>query len=72
MSATDSNAEPHLIEVTVAVCEPCIRREGQECHTPGCALWMHNFAEDGDPTVPIGKRVLLEAGHVVLRDEVWR
>lgn len=23
------------------ICEPCIKGDGSECHTPGCALWLH-------------------------------
>jgi hypothetical protein len=29
------------------ICEPCVRGEGRECHTPNCALWMHDVPPDG-------------------------
>ena len=28
--------------VKIWLCESCLRGEGQECHTPGCALFLHN------------------------------
>jgi hypothetical protein len=27
--------------VTLRICEPCIDGVGEECHTPGCDLWLH-------------------------------
>ncbi len=27
--------------VTMWICEACLNGEGKECHTPGCALWLH-------------------------------
>jgi hypothetical protein len=33
--------EPIIRRVIVNICEPCIRGEGQECHTPGCILCLH-------------------------------
>ena len=29
----------HTIEIQI--CEACLKGEGSECHTPGCALWLH-------------------------------
>lgn len=28
--------------VKIRLCEACLRGDGQECHTPGCALFLHN------------------------------
>jgi hypothetical protein len=28
--------------VQLLMCDPCIDGEGDECHTPGCALWIHD------------------------------
>ncbi|HET7327866.1 MAG TPA: hypothetical protein VFJ14_11350 [Nocardioidaceae bacterium] len=39
---TDAEALP-----LVPVCWPCIRGEGSECHTPGCALWLRDVPPDG-------------------------
>jgi len=27
--------------VTMHICEACLDGVGQECHTPGCAMWLH-------------------------------
>lgn len=29
------------------ICQPCIDGIGQECHTPGCALWMRDVPAEG-------------------------
>lgn len=34
--------EPKVHLVKIRLCELCLRGDGQECHTPGCALWLHN------------------------------
>lgn len=34
-------SEPRVITIKIRVCEPCLRAEGSECHTPGCALYLH-------------------------------
>lgn len=34
-------SEPELRQIVLTICQPCIDGEGSECHTPGCALWMH-------------------------------
>lgn len=31
----------------VPICEPCIRGEGSECHTPECAFFLHDVPPDG-------------------------
>lgn len=38
--ATTPNDYP-VHTVTLRICEPCIDGIGQECHTPGCDLWLH-------------------------------
>jgi hypothetical protein len=35
----DVNEELRTIEITI--CQPCLDGEGDECHTPGCALFLH-------------------------------
>lgn len=27
--------------IEIAICQACLDGEGSECHTPGCALWLH-------------------------------
>jgi hypothetical protein len=27
--------------IAITICEPCLKGDGEECHTPGCALWLH-------------------------------
>jgi hypothetical protein len=29
------------------ICAPCVRGEGSECHTPGCALFLRDVPTDG-------------------------
>lgn len=31
-----------LKTVKITICEACLRGEGDECHTPGCALYLHS------------------------------
>jgi hypothetical protein len=38
----------HTVKTTI--CEACLRGEGDECHTPGCVLWLHN--SPGHPLIP--------------------
>lgn len=38
-NVTDSKIK--LFRCTMAICEPCIDGKGRECHTAGCALWLH-------------------------------
>jgi len=28
--------------IRIAICEACLAGEGEECHTPGCALFLHS------------------------------
>ena len=30
-----------LHTIKIRICEACLNGEGQECHTPGCAMWLH-------------------------------
>lgn len=30
-------------QIVVWVCQPCLDGEGSECHTPGCALFLHRI-----------------------------
>lgn len=34
-------AEPVVHNIRIAICQPCLDGIGQECHTPGCALYLH-------------------------------
>jgi hypothetical protein len=27
--------------IMLDICEPCLEGQGEECHTPGCALYLH-------------------------------
>lgn len=38
---TDSANDYPLHEVALTLCEPCINGVGEECHTPGCDLFLH-------------------------------
>jgi hypothetical protein len=33
--------------VQLWMCDPCLDGVGDECHTPGCSLWMHNAPRPG-------------------------
>lgn len=37
-------------KVQIWLCEACLNGEGEECHTPGCALFLHN--SPGMPIMP--------------------
>ena len=28
-------------QIVIWICEACLKGEGQECHAPGCALFLH-------------------------------
>lgn len=30
-----------LLKIIITICEACLKGEGSECHTPGCALFLH-------------------------------
>jgi hypothetical protein len=40
-----------LKTIKITICEPCLNGEGQECHTPGCAMWLHRIDLPFDPEV---------------------
>lgn len=33
--------EDDVLRVAISICRPCLAGVGEECHTPGCALYMH-------------------------------
>jgi hypothetical protein len=51
-----------VYEIELRICDGCIRGEGSECHTPGCAYWMAD-------TPGLDHRVFL-ASHIV--GTAWR
>lgn len=48
-----------LNRIVITVCQRCLDGEGDECHTPGCALWMHRV------DIPIDRK----AYRVLAREE---
>jgi hypothetical protein len=30
-----------LKKIEIVICEECLEGHGDECHTAGCALWLH-------------------------------
>lgn len=34
--------EPQVHRVAISLCQLCLDGKGEECHTPGCALFLHN------------------------------
>lgn len=36
------------------ICDDCVKAKGNECHTPGCALWMHDV-----PSHPLNEYLAL-------------
>lgn len=30
-----------LKKIEITICEACLEGRGKECHTPGCALFLH-------------------------------
>jgi hypothetical protein len=44
---TTPTPEPTPDLVLVPICDPCIRGEGKECHTPDCGFWMCAVPPDG-------------------------
>jgi hypothetical protein len=33
-----------LKRIEITICEACLAGEGEECHTPGCALMLHSVS----------------------------
>lgn len=31
-----------LVQIKLWVCRLCLESQGSECHTPGCAFWLHD------------------------------
>lgn len=38
-----------LKTIEIMICEACLAGKGEECHTPGCALWLHTVDLPIDP-----------------------
>ena len=55
--ATDGEWPP-LRLVQLRICQACLDGEGAECHTPGCALWLHS----------VGPRIHRELYEIVSAD----
>jgi hypothetical protein len=52
--ATEDLPPLHLVQMLL--CDACIDGEGDECHSPGCTLWMHTVPSPGirdDPRVSV-------------------
>ena len=54
-AAAREAAYPEVRCVVVRLCVACIKGEGQECHTPGCALFLHRV------DIPIMEELLEDA-----------
>lgn len=46
--------DPPLRHVAIWLCVPCINGEGSECHSPGCALFLHRV------DLPIHEEILTD------------
>jgi hypothetical protein len=40
-----------LRKIEIIICDDCLKGIGKECHTPGCALYLHRV------DLPIDKRL---------------
>lgn len=48
----------------VPLCELCVEGKGEECHTPGCVMWMRKPPENGTAIPKEGLEVWwVEGGH---------
>ena len=45
VDAMTESAEPRVFDIPV--CEPCIRGEGGECHSPGCSFFLFEAPPEG-------------------------
>lgn len=36
-------------QIQIWLCQACLDGVGSECHTPGCAMWMHSIDLPFDP-----------------------
>lgn len=43
--------EPEVLLVQMQVCRACLDGVGQECHTAGCAMWLHKVDLPFDPNI---------------------
>ena len=48
-------------KIEIWLCEACLNGEGQQCDTPGCALFLHN--SPGHPIAPELYKILDEYEH---------
>lgn len=55
-----------LRHIAVTICQACIDGTGQECHTPGCALWLHRV------DLPIDERLIEDLPAHPVEPEVER
>lgn len=37
--------DPVVREYRVSICDPCMKLDGQECHTPGCIFFLCSMPE---------------------------
>ena len=62
-AAEARDTEPKVRRVILHICEPCIKAQGQECHTPGCIMFLHRvdipfteeLMEDADAEIAAAK-----------------
>jgi hypothetical protein len=47
-------SKPEVKQYLVNLCDGCIDAKGQECHTPGCAMFLHSV------DIPFHREVLLD------------
>ena len=63
IAAEARDTEPKVRRVILHICEPCIKAQGQECHTPGCIMFLHRvdipfteeLMEDADAEIAAAK-----------------
>lgn len=50
VAAQSPQPQPIKIKVVkLPICQPCLDGIGEECHTAGCALWLHRVDLPIDP-----------------------
>lgn len=65
-----------LRTIKITICQACLDGVGEECHTPGCALWLHRvdlpiapelyeIVPDENAESAVRLRQLLDAAHDV-------
>ena len=62
-----ASKEIALRHVSLLLCQACIDGVGQECHTPGCTLFLHRV------DLPIAEELLDDVSkrEAAVRREVW-